>query len=668
MNKRKELIKTVAIIFLAVMLVLTFFSNTIMNWSLPEVSGKYTDYGEIKTGVRGNGSVVSNMTYTETVKGERRVEAVYVSRGTPVEAGQVLMLLGATDSEKAEALEEEIKTLEDAYNRGLLTKAEYDYSSDEYDIEVAVEELEELKLKLGIFSDECLKMTDEEAVALEKTIKSTTALIKTLEEQLEEATESSEDPKITALRLERDKAQERVDIAKKALEKVEEALADATNIDISGLNSQLDSLYETLESLQIELKYLEEDSEDILKIKTDMNAAKKAYDDAVAEYGEASPEAASAKAVYDSALLLYEENKDEIKSAERAIAAKKTDIEDTRYYIREANANLSAANQENKNYRDLKNTVNIKKKAVETEETALAAAEKALDDAVAAINKELSDSIKAEKKSLEEMTEKKAELDEISTLRGQIKAKERSLTVMKSTLEKKKEADKKAAELDEYDRKKEYQKILDKKKELEEIKGGSKEGYELKATHSGTVTEVGFRAGEYAPDGSSAVTIEVVESGYTLSFSVSTAEANRLNIGDSATVTGGYWGQNIGAMLSKITPDAGGKTKTLTFELSGDVTVGQNLTVTVGERTTGYSAVIPKSALHEDANGKFVYITKTKSTPLGDRFVVERLDVTVAASDDKNVAIATDDTYLYEYVILTSTKPFEEGGYVRLSD
>lgn len=668
MKKRKELIKTVAIVFLAVMLVLTFFSNTIMNWSLPEISGKYTEYGEIKTGVRGNGSVVSNMTYTETVRGERKVEQVLVSRGTPVIAGQTLMILGPTDSDKAATLEAEIASLEDAYNRGLLTKTEYDYTSDEYDIEVAAEELEELKLKLGVFPDECLEMTELDAVNLEKTIKTTSALIKTLEEQLEQVTENSEDTKISALRLERDKAKERVDIAKEALEKVEEALAEATNTDVSGLNAQIDSLYETLDSLQTDLEYLKEDTADILKIKTDMESAKKAFDDALSSFGEGSPEALSAKAEYDTALALYEANKDEIKTAERSLSAKKSAIDDVKYSIREANANLSAANQENKNYRDLKNTVNIKKKAVETEETALAAAEKALEDAVASINKELSASIKAEKKSLEEMTEKKTELDEISTLRGQIKAKERSLTVMKTALENRKESDKKTAALDEYDRQKEYQKILDKKAELEKIKGASKEGYELKATHSGTVTEVGFRAGEIAVDGSTAVVVEVIESGYTVSFSVTTAEANRLNIGDSATVTGGYWGQTLGAVLSKITPDAGGKTRTLTFDITGDVNVGQNLTLTVGERSTGYSAVIPKSALHEDANGKYIYITKTKSTPLGDRFVATRLPVSVAASDDKNVAISTEESYLYEYVILTSTKPFEEGDYVRLSD
>ena len=36
-TSRKRLIKRIAIVFLIAMLILTFFSNTIMNYSLPEV-------------------------------------------------------------------------------------------------------------------------------------------------------------------------------------------------------------------------------------------------------------------------------------------------------------------------------------------------------------------------------------------------------------------------------------------------------------------------------------------------------------------------------------------------------------------------------------------------------------------------------------------------------
>ena len=56
-NKRKEIIKNVAIIFLIVLLVLTYFSNTIMNYTLPQVSTVYATQGTISERIRGSGSV-----------------------------------------------------------------------------------------------------------------------------------------------------------------------------------------------------------------------------------------------------------------------------------------------------------------------------------------------------------------------------------------------------------------------------------------------------------------------------------------------------------------------------------------------------------------------------------------------------------------------------------
>lgn len=46
-KKRREIIKTILIIFLAVLLVLTFFSNTIMNKSLSEVATEVCTSGSL---------------------------------------------------------------------------------------------------------------------------------------------------------------------------------------------------------------------------------------------------------------------------------------------------------------------------------------------------------------------------------------------------------------------------------------------------------------------------------------------------------------------------------------------------------------------------------------------------------------------------------------------
>ena len=56
-NRKREIIKNIAIIFLAVMLVLTFFSNTIMNFSLPQVSTELITSGTIKSQIRGRGTI-----------------------------------------------------------------------------------------------------------------------------------------------------------------------------------------------------------------------------------------------------------------------------------------------------------------------------------------------------------------------------------------------------------------------------------------------------------------------------------------------------------------------------------------------------------------------------------------------------------------------------------
>ena len=61
-TKRRGIIKNIIIIFLVIMLVLTLFSNTIMNRSLPEVSVSNSQGGSITSQIKLNGSVSANQT------------------------------------------------------------------------------------------------------------------------------------------------------------------------------------------------------------------------------------------------------------------------------------------------------------------------------------------------------------------------------------------------------------------------------------------------------------------------------------------------------------------------------------------------------------------------------------------------------------------------------
>ena len=92
-SKKRDIIKNVAIIFLAVMLLLTFFSNTIMNYSLPQVSTQSIESGTIKTQVRGKGTIELVDPYNVIMDETRTIASVRVKEGDEVQEGDVLYVL-----------------------------------------------------------------------------------------------------------------------------------------------------------------------------------------------------------------------------------------------------------------------------------------------------------------------------------------------------------------------------------------------------------------------------------------------------------------------------------------------------------------------------------------------------------------------------------------------
>ena len=109
-KKNREWVKNAAIIFLAVLLVLTFFSNTIMNRSLPEVATQNVTSGSIVARVRGTGVVTAVGASQVKADKNREIRSVLVKVGQKVEPGDVLFTLGAGTTEEIEAAEEKLRT------------------------------------------------------------------------------------------------------------------------------------------------------------------------------------------------------------------------------------------------------------------------------------------------------------------------------------------------------------------------------------------------------------------------------------------------------------------------------------------------------------------------------------------------------------------------------
>ena len=150
----REWVKTFAIIFLAVLLVLTFFSNTIMNMTLPEVSTEYIQYGTIKTQVRGSGTVESQDNYSVTFPATREVLQVAVRQGDTVNKGDVLFYLSESESEELQAAREAYDNLYYEYTKMLIDSSTGDdFADKKLAITQLEEDLEKAKQKLAAYAD-----------------------------------------------------------------------------------------------------------------------------------------------------------------------------------------------------------------------------------------------------------------------------------------------------------------------------------------------------------------------------------------------------------------------------------------------------------------------------------------------------------------------------------
>ena len=145
--KKREWVKNAAIIFLAVMLVLTFFSNTILNRTLPEVVTRYVEPGTIDAKVRISGTVAARENYDVIIDQTRKVAAVNVRVGQEVSTGDLLFTLEPGDSAELEAARKELQQLQIDYQRALLNATDADYAKENRDIELARAALEKAVVK-----------------------------------------------------------------------------------------------------------------------------------------------------------------------------------------------------------------------------------------------------------------------------------------------------------------------------------------------------------------------------------------------------------------------------------------------------------------------------------------------------------------------------------------
>lgn len=214
-----------------------------------------------------------------------------------------------------------------------------------------------------------------------------------------------------------------------------------------------------------------------------------------------------------------------------------------------------------------------------------------------------------------------------------------------------------------------YSKLEKLREEVEKLKEKSV-GASIVSPVSGKILSMNYVAGEKTEPGTEAAVIQVDGKGMMLTFSIGVKQANVIRVGDPVEVQNMWYYGDVTANLTAIKSDPNNprESRVLVFNISGeDVIPGDELVLSVGQRSMNYDLIVSNTAIREDNNGKFILIVESKSAPFGNRYVARRIDVEVLASDDTKSAIK-GLLEGYEYVITTSTKPIKAGDQIRFAE
>lgn len=107
--------------------------------------------------------------------------------------------------------------------------------------------------------------------------------------------------------------------------------------------------------------------------------------------------------------------------------------------------------------------------------------------------------------------------------------------------------------------------------------------------------------------------IDIAEEGYTVQITVDGEKSKKVKKGTAAEIVNN-WSGDLQAVLTDIKNDttAGSKNRILVFTVTGDVDSGTYLDLSIPCGNGNYDCIVPKSAVHEDSDGKFVLTVVSK--------------------------------------------------------
>ena len=583
--RRSRVVKAM-VAFVAVLALLTFFSNTLMNLTIPKVMGAYASRGNLSYSNSARGTItVENQTEVKGLEG-RTVDQVKVTNYDTVQAGDtILTLKPIEESEDLQSKRDRLKQLE--------RDAEYDSRTDNTtDFTSYYDSINMAKATLSDAEDTLYAVQNKDAVE-------------------EENKQIINDESVKEVSL-----KATVTEAAKTVEDIQKQI-DAIDASIAPLQAQIDvytalgtptptprpDAPETTEPAATEPE---------TPVPEGATATPTPSPSPAPAYDEDGLDPTSPTYEMEKLMLKIRQYEDQKTALESQLESAKTRLDEASAELAECQGKIKDAQAEIDALKQLPSEA-AAQNAVTTARNAVNTAQKALSDAQTAAG----------------ITEDKA----------------------RDTAE---------------DREEEIAKL---KKQIEELEKQAKVT-EIKAPVGGYIYNIAVASGD-ALTAKTFVTYIIPETDRvcSVSFKFSSQAAQSIRVGMDLEITSGFI-QGCTVQSIKPDPDNPRANKIVKCMVAGnDAWPGEEITVNAGRGNDNYKCVVPSSAVSEDNNGHFIYVIVGSSTPLGDKYTVKRVDVSIEATDGAATAIKGEGLDKYDVMIVVrAEKPLEDGQRVRLED
>jgi len=669
--KKRGWVKNAAIIFLAAMVVLTFFSNDIMNRSLPEVSAQYATSGTINARIRGSGQVSANSNYEVLFSQTRTVQEVRIRTGDVVSAGDILFVLAGDSSEELD------KAQDDLY--GLLLELETmliensldgDYAAENRNIRLKREDIAEAQERL-------LEMPYSEAAiaAAEAVVEAARALVAIEQGRIDEA-QVAIDVAVAAIVAAEVVAESRQRAVTDATRQLSHAAPGGDAVSLSrSLTENANALREKEDSLAF-AKVRHGDDYDEFVHQAMLYAVQ--YASPTTLYpSETEEDEAAWKTFWDRHGTQFMAEFAEFLSpnhpyrvAYRTITGLEGDIIDLRAARNELLGQFGNAGE----YNRLQSQLESAQALYDAAQAAVGLARTQRDNLIEERARIIGHRDAANDRLGEARTDLADEIAHRTAWQGAndtIREMVRDLEGDIFRLSQQQRSDGITTALKAVALRELENRIERKRAEITALESEDT-GSIITSPVYGVVKTIdnSLTPGNQTPRDVPLVIIEITDRGYFVEFTVTAEQARRVTVGDIAEANVGWWGaEEINARLVAIRnhPQNPTTSRLLRFELTGGVQSDMTVNITLGQRSENYEVIVPNAAIRQDSEGDFVLVVVARPSPLGNRFIATRVDVTVMATDDTHSAV-TGGIVGWDFVITRSASPIEPGMQVRLAD